>query len=174
MKLNWEFNLESCENIFGKYIAKNTQEGLIDKSLLEEMVNDIMNCNDREKNKKLLEAYWCDIHKKYFMDIKHKKHLLTNEELLNNLFIKFEEYECNSFLKKIKNINDLIVKIPEHVFKGINEEKFLEYIENVFLKIENLDEIHIPAAVSFLKIKFISGIIDIDSAVIMIKNQCRK
>lgn len=71
-------------------------------------------------------------------------------------------------MKKILN------KIPEHVFSGIDKEVFLKYIESVFLKIENVDEIHIPAAVSFLKLKFMSGITDIDSAVIMIKNQCKK
>ena len=68
----------------------------------------------------------------------------------------------------------VINKIPENLFKGIEKNKFLEYLNSIFVKIENIEEIHIPAAISFLKLKFISGIIDIDSAVIMIKNQCRK
>lgn len=174
MKLNWEFSFESCENIFGKTISKKVQEGFIDKSLIEEMVVDIMNCNDAKKKKELLEAYYCDIHKKSFMDAKNKEYLLTNKDLLHDLFLKFEEYECNAFLKKIENIQVLLSKIPKHVFSGIDKEGFLEFIENVFINIENIDEINTQAAVSFLKLKFMSGIIDIDSAVIMIKNQCRK
>lgn len=76
---------------------------------------------------------------------------------------------------KIETIDKLIKNIPEHVFSGVDKREFLEFIESVFLKIENIDEIYIPAAVSFLKLKFMSGgAIDIDSAVIMIKNQCRK
>jgi len=65
-------------------------------------------------------------------------------------------------------------KIPEHVFSGINKEGFLKYVEDVFIKIENLDEIHIPAAISFLKIKFLNGNIDFESGALMIKSQCKK
>ena len=71
-------------------------------------------------------------------------------------------------------MKEILNKIPEHVFSGVDKERFLEYVENVFLKIENIEDIHTPAAISFLKLKFMSGITDIDSAVIMIKNQCRK
>lgn len=84
---------------------------------------------------------------------------------------KIEEMH-NLFLKSTEVLEK--INIPEHVFSGIDKKSFLEYVENVFLKIENVDEIYIPAAVSFLKLKFMSGIIDIDSTVIMIKNQCRK
>lgn len=69
---------------------------------------------------------------------------------------------------------EYLKNIPEHVFSGVDKERFLNYIKSVFLKIENVHEIHIPAAILFLKLKFKSGITDIDSAVIMIKNQCRK
>lgn len=51
-------------------------------------------------------------------------------------------------------IKNILNKIPEHIFEGISKRDFLDYIENVFIKIENLDRIHIPAAVSFLKFKF--------------------
>lgn len=71
-------------------------------------------------------------------------------------------------------VMDFLNKIPEHVFVEVPKKKFLEYVYNVFLKIENLDEIHIPAAVSFLKIKFLNGNIDVESDTLMIKSQCKK
>lgn len=85
------------------------------------------------------------------------------------------DYEHPEFLFKNEWIKENVInKIPEHVFSGISKKKFLDYVESVFLKIEKLDEIYIQAAVSFLKIKFIYGMLDVDSSVMMIKNQCIK
>ena len=98
----------------------------------------------------------------------------NNIKNIKKRVLEKEKYEIMPIILKIEIIDNLIKKIPEHVFSGINKEIFLEYVEIVFLKIEDLDELNIPAAVSFLKLKFMSGIMDVDSAVIMIKNQCRK
>lgn len=106
------------------------------------------------------------------------KHLIdairSNVENIKKRILEKEKYELMPIIIKIETIDKLIKNIPEHVFSGVDKREFLEFIESVFLKIENVDEIHISAAVSFLKLKFMSGITDIDSAVIMIKNQCRK
>jgi len=90
--------------------------------------------------------------------------------LAYNIKVEFigKEDEDNKYMM------DFLDKIPEHVFTEVPKKEFLEYVENVFLKIENLDEIHIPAAVSFLKIKFLNGNIDVESGALMIKSQCKK
>lgn len=97
--------------------------------------------------------------------------------LCKDILVSFvdKNYKYTEFFTKEEWIKENVInKIPEHVFSGIDKEGFLEYTETIFLKIENVYEIHIQAAVSFMKLKFMSGLIDIDSAVIMIKNQCRK
>lgn len=71
-------------------------------------------------------------------------------------------------------INKILQKLPEHVFSGIDKDRFLDFVGDVFLKIENLNEIHIPAAISFLKLKFMYELIDVDLVAIMIKKQCKK
>jgi hypothetical protein len=85
-----------------------------------------------------------------------------------------DKVEYENFVTKPEWIEVEIRKLPEHVFLGVPKSEFLEYVENVLLKIEKFEEIHIPAAISFLKIKFISGDIDIESNVLMIENQCKK
>ncbi len=74
----------------------------------------------------------------------------------------------------MKKMIEKIKNIPEHVFSGIDTKKFLEFVEDVFLKIENTEDIHFSAAISFLKLKFMTGDIDVDSVAMMIKNQCKK
>lgn len=100
-----------------------------------------------------------------------------NSNLCKEILVTFvdKDYKHAEFLTKKEWVKENVVnKIPEHVFIEVPKNEFLDYVESVFLKIESVDEIYIQAAVSFLKLKFISGITDIDSAVIMIKNQCRK
>jgi hypothetical protein len=100
-----------------------------------------------------------------------------NSNLCKEILVTFvdKDYKHAEFLTKEDWVKENVVnKIPKHVLIEVPKNEFLDYVESVFLKIESVDEIYIPAAVSFLKLKFMSGIIDIDSAVIMIKNQCRK
>lgn len=100
-----------------------------------------------------------------------------NSNLCKEILVTFvdKDYKHAEFLTKEDWVKENVVnKIPKHVLIEVPKNEFLDYVESVFLKIESVEEIYIPAAVSFLKLKFMSGIIDIDSAVIMIKNQCRK
>lgn len=100
-----------------------------------------------------------------------------NSNLCKEILVTFVDKDCKhvEFLTKEDWVKENVVnKIPKHVLIEVPKNEFLDYVESVFLKIESVEEIYIPAAVSFLKLKFMSGIIDIDSAVIMIKNQCRK
>jgi len=96
--------------------------------------------------------------------------------LCKEIVISFvdKDYKHIEFVTKEELVEGVLNKIPEHVFLEVPKVEFLNYVKSVFLKIENVHEIHIPAAISFLKLKFMSGITDIDSVVIMIKNQCKK
>lgn len=69
-------------------------------------------------------------------------------------------------------LENILKEIPEHVFTKVSKQEFLKFVENVFLKIERLDKINIPAAISFLKMKFINGETCIESNYITIQNQC--
>lgn len=96
--------------------------------------------------------------------------------LCKEIVISFvdKDYKHIEFVTKEELVEGVLNKIPEHVFLEVPKVEFLNYVKSVFLKIENMDEIHIPAAVSFLKMRFIAGDVDADLATIMIKNQCKK
>tara|TARA_Y100000389_G_C17392716_1_gene480789 strand:- start:572 stop:796 length:225 start_codon:yes stop_codon:yes gene_type:complete len=69
-------------------------------------------------------------------------------------------------------LENILKEIPEHVFLKVSKQDFLKFVENVLFKVESLEKINIPAAISFLKMKFINGETCIESNCIIIQNQC--
>lgn len=163
-----------CEYIFGKTMADELKKQGVDVQVSQEIFDKIEEIKCVDDKKIALKQLLAGVYKKYFMNIKFRNLLILNKELIIESFLESEEYECLSFFKKVETINNLIDKIPAHVFKGVDKTKFTEFIENVFIKIETLELFNTSAAVSFLKLKFKTGNIDINSAVVMIKNQCKK
>lgn len=100
--------------------------------------------------------------------------ITNNEEIVGLYFNDGTIKWYDSLAAKEMRIELKIDKIPEHVFEGIDKEKFLEFIKEVFKIIDNIDLINFSAAISYLKLGFSSNKFDVNSVAIMIENQCKK